>query len=146
MFEEEKIIPIEKKDLLEKVKEMADGGYRLVQIGCTPLAELQLDYSFDREGKFVDLRVMLPREKAQLPSITGIYLCAFTYENELHDLFGIAITDLAVDYGGNFYRTVGKPPMSPPAAVTDDKNPPLKNTGQKKTDETTKDTKVTKDL
>ncbi|MFH1037277.1 MAG: NADH-quinone oxidoreductase subunit C [PVC group bacterium] len=145
MFEEEALITIKKDDLLDRVRGMADGGYRLVQIGCTPLEEFQLDYSFDLDGKFVDLRVMLPREKAHekavLPSLTGIYLCAFPYENELHDLFGITVTDLAVDYGGNFYRTASRPPMPPPAAVTDDKKPPLQNTEQKKTDETTKDTK-----
>ena len=114
MFEEEKITTIKKEDLLEKVQEMLADGYRLVQIGCTPLTEFQLDYSFDREGTFVDLRFTIPRENPELPSITGIYLCAFTYENELHDLFGIDVTGIAVDYGGNFYRTEEKPPIPIP--------------------------------
>lgn len=109
MFEEQEIIPIHKESLLEKVRKMREDGYRLVQIGCTPLEEFQIDYSFDREGKFVDLRFTIPRETPELPSITGIYLCAFTYENELHDLFEIEVTGIAIDYGGNFYRIKTKP-------------------------------------
>jgi len=94
---------------------MREAGYRLVQIGCTPLEEFQLDYSFDREGEFVNLRFSIPREGTELLSITNIYLCAFTYENEIHDLFGINITGIAIDYTGNFYRTKMKPPLPPPA-------------------------------
>jgi len=122
MFEKQEIITINKESLLEKVQEMREDGYRLVQIGCTPLAEFQLDYSFDREGKFVDLRFTIPREDPELPSITGIYLCAFTYENELHDLFGINVTDIAVDYGGNFYRIKAKPPLPPPIIENDEQS------------------------
>jgi ech hydrogenase subunit D len=121
MFEEQKIITIEKEALLKKVQEMLEGGYRLVQIGCTPLEGFQMDYSFDRKGKFVNLRFTIPRKDAELPSITDIYLCAFAYENELHDLFGINVTGIAIDYGGNFYRTKAKPPMPPPINNEDNK-------------------------
>ena len=124
MFEEEKIISIKKEVLLEKVQEMREDGYRLVQIGCTPLEGFQLDYSFDREGKFIDLRFTIPREDPELPSVTGIYLCAFTYENELHDLFGIEVTGIAIDYGGNFYRIKTKPPLPPPINNEDNQKPP----------------------
>lgn len=113
MFEALKIIRIEKDLLLEKVRQMRDDGYRLVQIGCTPLEEFQLDYSFDRAGKFIDLRFSIPREGEQIPSITDIYLCAFTYENEIHDLFGIEVTGIAIDYDGQFYRIKSKPPLTP---------------------------------
>ena len=119
-FEKEKTIPIEKEKLLEEIRKMKDGGYRLVQIGCTPRDVFQMDYSFDREGKFVDLRFTIPRKDPELPSVTGIYLCAFTYENELHDLFGIEVTGIALDYGGNFYRTEEKPPLPPPIIEKDD--------------------------
>ena len=111
MFEKQTIKATEKKELLKQVREMLADGYRLVQIGCTPLAGFQMDYSFDREGEFVNLRFTIPREDPELPSITDIYLCAFTYENELHDLFGIEVTGIAIDYGGNFYRIKTKPPL-----------------------------------
>ena len=110
MFEKEKTIPIEKEKLLEEIRKMKDGGYRLVQIGCTPRDVFQMDYSFDRGGEFKNLRLMVPREEAKIPSITGIYWAAFTYENEIHDLFEIEFPGLALDYGGNFYRTAAKPP------------------------------------
>ena len=122
MFEKQEIITINKESLLEKVLKMRDNVYRLVQIGCTPLEGFQLDYSFDREGTFVDLRFTIPRENLELPSITGIYLCAFTYENELHDLFGIDVTGIAVDYGGNFYRIKAKPPQTPPIIENDEQS------------------------
>jgi ech hydrogenase subunit D len=131
MFEKQEIITIQKEDLAEKVLGMREEGYRLVQIGCTPLAEFQMDYSFDREGEFVNFRFTIPREGAELPSITDIYLCAFAYENEIHDLFGINVIGIAIDYAGNFYRTKTKPPMPPPANNEDNPKPPINLTAVK---------------
>jgi ech hydrogenase subunit D len=41
----------------------------------------------------------------EVQSITCIYWNAFLYENEIHDLFGIPITNIAIDYRGTLYRT-----------------------------------------
>ena len=54
----------------------------------------------------------LPKENPVLPSITGSFFAAFTYENELQDLFGIKITDLALNFNGNFYKTAVKNPFA----------------------------------
>ena len=40
-----------------------------------------------------------------MPSISVIYPNAFLYENEIHDLFGMPITHISVDYRGTLYRT-----------------------------------------
>jgi ech hydrogenase subunit D len=36
----------------------------------------------------------------------------FTYENEMHDLFGIKFPGLVLDFGGNFYRKAASTPFS----------------------------------
>jgi ech hydrogenase subunit D len=41
-----------------------------------------------------------------------IYPNAFLYENEIHDLFGVGITHIAVDYRGTLYRTALGTPFS----------------------------------
>jgi len=118
MFEEQEIVEIGPEALLEGVRRRAEEGYRLVQIGCTREASsFQVDYSFDREHRFVNLRVRVPAEGARLPSITGIYGCAFTYENEIHDLFGIAVSGIRIDYKGSFYRIPLAAPFNVPGAV-----------------------------
>ncbi|HBM17191.1 MAG TPA: NADH dehydrogenase subunit [Lentisphaeria bacterium] len=105
MFESQEYITIKKEELLEKTAPLFKSGHRLVQICCTKLPDkLIMDYSFDKDYKFIDYRIELPLEGASLPSITGIYFAAFTYENEIHDLFGINVIGNALDFGGKFYR------------------------------------------
>ena len=116
MFEEQEIISITKEELIDRIRGAFDGGYRLVQISCTREETYQIDYSFDKEYKFMNLRVNLPIENGELPSITGIYECAFAYENEIHDLFGIKIPGISVDYKGKFYRIPVKAPFNIPGA------------------------------
>jgi ech hydrogenase subunit D len=41
-----------------------------------------------------------------------IYPNAFLYENEIHDLFGVAIKNINIDYRGTLYRTAIKVPFS----------------------------------
>jgi ech hydrogenase subunit D len=112
MTEPQEIVPVEKCDLVGIVAERYAEGYRLVQIGCTTLAgAYELTYSFDREYRFTCLRITVtPGE--EVPSISVIYPNAFLYENEIHDLFGVAITHIAVDYRGTLYRTALDKPFS----------------------------------
>ena len=83
---------------------MKDNGYRLVQIGATRTEAFEVNYSFDRELKFVNLKIRLADNSEAIPSISGIYWSAFLYENELHDLFGLKIKDINIDYQGKFYK------------------------------------------
>jgi ech hydrogenase subunit D len=97
MKEQQEFIKIKTDDLLKEVKKYKDDGFRLVQIGATTADGFELNYSFDKE--------------AVIKSVSGIYWNAFLYENEISDLFGIKIEGIAVDYGGNFYRTSVKSPF-----------------------------------
>ena len=115
MFEQQEIIEIKTEDLLTEVQTVIDGGFRLVQMCATKTdTGLYVDYTFDKEYKFFGLRIDLPADKLELPSISGISFPAFAYENELHDLFGIKISGIAVDFDGKFYRKdVEAPFMNP---------------------------------
>lgn len=105
MIEEQEIIDIEKRDLLEKVAELRSSGYRLVQICSTTLADCyEMNYSFDRDRRFRNLRFTLGAGET-VPSIALIYKSAFLYENEIHDLFGIQIDNMMIDYHGTLFQT-----------------------------------------
>jgi ech hydrogenase subunit D len=112
MTEPQEIMPIGKNDLVGKVAHFFAEGYRLVQIGCTTLeSAYELNYSFDKGYRFRNLRMTVAADE-EVPSISMIYPNAFLYENEIHDLFGIVIKDIAIDYAGSLYRTAIKTPFS----------------------------------
>jgi ech hydrogenase subunit D len=107
------ITTVEKNSLIQKVSELNKAGYRLVHICANTLADtFELTYAFDKEYGIVNLRLMVPKADPVVPSITGEFLCALTYENELQDLFGLKVTDLKVNFNGNFYRTAIKTPFA----------------------------------
>lgn len=47
-----------------------------------------------------------------IPSISSYYPAVFPFENEVHDLFGLAITDMQIDFKGFFYQVSTAEPMS----------------------------------
>lgn len=103
---------------------MDEDGRRLALITCTPGDDFQIDYSFDLKGELKTLRITVPFEEAEIPSISSIYWAAFIYENEIHDLFEIDFPGLALDYGGNFYRIISKPPWRKTGQESSLKPPP----------------------
>lgn len=114
MIKEQKLVNIEAKDLLSQAGDYHQSGYRLVQIGCTKLPEhLEINYSFDKDYQFVNLKIKVMDLELEVPSVSNIYWSAFLYENEIHDLFGVKFKDIAVDYQGNFYRTSVKRGFNP---------------------------------
>jgi ech hydrogenase subunit D len=115
MIEPQPITAIDRSEIAAKAGALAKEGYRLVQICCTVAAEtLEITYSFDKEYALSNYRVTLQKSDPAVPSITGAYLAAFTYENELQDLFGINVADMALNFKGNFYRLAVKTPFLQP--------------------------------
>ena len=112
------LIPVD--SLVDKVRILRDGGYRLVQVSANRLSEhIEITYSFDFKGKLANLRLHLPSAEPRLPSISSVYGCVVLYENEIHDLFNIKVEGMAVDFKGQFYKTAVKFPfgrVKPPAA------------------------------
>ena len=112
MSEPQEIVPIGRNELVGMVAHLFAEGYRLVQIGCNTLESgYELNYTFDKGYRFKNLRISVaPGE--EVPSISAVFANAFLYENEIHDLFGLSIKDIAIDYHGALYRTSIKTPFS----------------------------------
>ncbi len=109
---------IQTEHLMGEVKKRHDTGSRLVQIGCGQFGDsFEINYSFERDLTFENIRIIIDGE-TQIPSITDLYLAAFVYENEIHDLYGINIFGIAIDYKGTFFNTAQKHPFRNPS-VTD---------------------------
>jgi len=107
------IISIGNQELLTAVEGYCAQGYRLVQICCVKETEgLVLHYTFDKDYDLIDLGISIA-EGAPVPSITTIYPCAFLYENEIHDLFGVSIQDINVDFKGLLYKVKAPRPFNP---------------------------------
>jgi ech hydrogenase subunit D len=105
------------ESLLPKAQEMKSNGFRMAQIGATTTPEgLEIVYTFTRGVHMQNLRLRLPLAGAKMPSISAIYWCAFIYENEIHDLFNVQVTDMAIDFKGNFYNTAVKYAFNTPKA------------------------------
>lgn len=111
MKEEQVLTTIERESLCEVTAKAKADGCRLVQICCTLGDDFEITYTFGKDKTAFHYRIHVSREDRVIPSITGIFLAAFTYENELQDLFGLTITNLAVNFNGNFYRTKIKTPF-----------------------------------
>ncbi|MEI6875855.1 MAG: NADH-quinone oxidoreductase subunit C, partial [Spirochaetota bacterium] len=47
-----------------------------------------------------------------VPSITPVFAGAYLYENEIRDLFGVAIERISVDWLGKVYDVDGDRPFS----------------------------------
>lgn len=112
MSEPQHITRIDKDQLVGISAELLAEGYRFVQVGCATLENsYELTYSYDKAYHLRNFRITLSRDE-EIPSISVIYPNAFLYENELHDLFGLNIRNISVNYRGTLYRTSIKTPFS----------------------------------
>ena len=112
MSEPQEMVLLGKNELVGEVARLFAEGYRLVQIGCTTLpSAYEINYSFDKENRFKNLRILVATGE-EVPSISVIYPNAFLYENEIHDLFGVVIRNINIDYRGTLYRTSIRTPFS----------------------------------
>ncbi len=117
-------VPVEVGKLIGKVEEFRDGGYRLVQINCSKVGDVyEINYSFDKDYEFRNLRITVTAD-TEIPSISGMYWGAFIYENEMHDLFGIRVRGMNIDFKGHLFTTAVKFPFSiAPSTLTKDEKP-----------------------
>ena len=115
--EKRTVTEIEPVSVVERAHHMKSAGYRMVEMHCTRLADAtEVNYAYDLDGDFQILRTRIP-DGATLPSVTGIFACAFLYENEMQDLFGIQVTDMTVDYKGHLYKLKQQTPYRPADAA-----------------------------
>lgn len=88
-----------------------DGTYRLVYTFINVRAAQE---QIARDGNYAieNLVVEGIDQYQEIPSISSYYPAVFPFENEVHDLFGLAITDMQVDFKGFFYQVSTAEPMS----------------------------------
>lgn len=111
---------IEIDEIVEVVGEFKLRGYRFVQLCATTLeSSCELLYAFiapdAADGELTGVVVDVP-DGGPVPSITQFYPAAFVFENETHDLFGVDVYGINLDFHGEFYVVSGKYPMNPRAA------------------------------
>ena len=105
-------IPVNKADLIDRVRDYQAQGYRLIQLHCTKtLEEMFITYSFENEKLVINNLRLDVTDGETIPSISSIYAPAFVYENEVHDLFGISVSGMSIDFQGNLYKTAIKYPF-----------------------------------
>lgn len=88
-----------------------DGSYRLVYTFINVRAAQE---QIAQDGNYVieNLVVEGIDQYQEIPSISSYYPAVFPFENEAHDLFGLAITDMQIDFKGFFYQVSTAEPMS----------------------------------
>ena len=88
-----------------------DGTYRLVYTFINVRAA-QEHIAQDGSYAIENLVVEGIDQYQEIPSISSYYPAVFPFENEAHDLFGLAITDMQIDFMGFFYQVSTAEPMS----------------------------------
>ena len=88
-----------------------DGSYRLVYTFINVRA-VQEHIAQDGSYAIENLVVEGVDQYQEIPSISSYYPAVFPFENEAHDLFGLAITDMQIDFKGFFYQVSTAEPMS----------------------------------
>ena len=88
-----------------------DGSYRLIYTFINVRAAQE---QIARDGSYAidNLVVEGIGQYQEIPSISSYYPAVFPFENEAHDLFGLAITDMQIDFKGFFYQVSTAEPMS----------------------------------
>ena len=114
-------------ELLSHVQALKGAGARFVQMHaerCVDDGSYRLVYTFinvraaqeqiARDGNYAieNLVVEGIDQYQEIPSISSYYPAVFPFENEAHDLFGLAVTDMQVDFNGFFYQVSTAEPMS----------------------------------
>lgn len=92
--------------LIDTCKERKNEGYRLAQL-CPKLERddlITLIYTFVKESEMINYKVSgIKKGVTEVPSVTELFIAAFVFENEAHDLFGVNVVGNLIDFQGKFY-------------------------------------------
>lgn len=107
-------IPLKLDEVPALSDRMKSEHARFVQIlAVNTDAGVDLVYSFMMDGgALCNYEVKGVKKTDVVTSITGNFLAAFVFENEIHDLFGVTIEGIAIDFGGKFYQLAQSEPMT----------------------------------
>lgn len=104
------LVEIPVGQLLGEVQNMFYSGSRFITASCVDNGDGTLDvlYHFDRDLEMKNFRIKVNKGD-EVPSISKIYFCALLVENEMKELFGLNVTNIAIDYGGHMLLSDGAP-------------------------------------
>lgn len=106
-------VPLTVEGLPALAAQCKEDGWRFVQMLALATEDgVNLVYSFMKDGVLVNHEIEGVKPQDHVPSITDQFLAAFVFENEAHDLFGVQIDDIAIDFGGHFYAVSQASPMT----------------------------------
>lgn len=92
---------------------MQSEGSRFIQLlAVNAESGIDVQYSFMKDGRILNFTIKGVSKNVSIPSITDRFIAAFVFENEIHDLFGVDIRDIAIDFKGNFYALSQREPMT----------------------------------
>lgn len=98
--------------LRDTAHRMKDEGWRFIQTHAVyNEPDVDLYYSFMKDGKVQNWRIEGVKKDQPVPSITDIFLAAFVFENEARELFGVDMRDIAIDFQGALYAPAEAEPM-----------------------------------
>lgn len=92
-------VTITTDDLIAAVQHLvnAEWGYLSTITGLDHADTLEVLYHFCAGGDILTLRVALDRDHPVVPSLCGLIPSAVLQERELHEMFGIDVTDIPDD-------------------------------------------------
>lgn len=99
--------PLALENLIDTCKEYKEKGYRFDQL----LPKLERDntitliYTFVLDNEIVNFKIGgIIKNETVVPSVTELFIAAFVFENEAHELYGVNIEGNVLDFKGNFYK------------------------------------------
>lgn len=110
-------------ELIRAVEEKSAEKARFITATCLDRDEtFEVIYHFDQDMLLENIGVKTGKDQP-IPSVSGVYPCAFLVENEMTEFFGIRIDGIQkeLDFGGRLYLTDSAP-----------ERPMLKSTEEKK--------------
>ena len=107
----ENIREIKKEELLAEGKKFLDAGGKFVTAVCSDLNELlEVTYFFSLNSgtEMTGLRYKVAKDE-EVDSLSRVTLATVLIENEMKELFGLKVKDLAIDYGGHLLLAQDSP-------------------------------------
>jgi len=102
---------ITKDELLNEGEKLLTGGAKFVTAVCRDLGEqLEVTYFFSLKGgtEMYPLRYTVNKEE-EAPSFSQVTLATVLIENEMKEMFGLKVKDLALDFGSHLLLAQDSP-------------------------------------
>ncbi len=99
----ENIKVVKKEDIVSEGKKILDAGGIFVTAVCSDVdSGLEVSYFFStNSGTQLSCLRYTAAKGEEVPGLSGTTLATVLIENEMRELFGLKIKDLAIDFGGH---------------------------------------------